>query len=122
MAASNQTTQFNFQHTPANTTQFLGYPLVPTPVTMMVSSISTGLGAVPHSPPATEAQTSSQPSPTALTNSTSLVLTPPQNAEEEEADPLISALSFTTAPGNLYFQGMCQLRLRKEFGQANMLI
>ena len=98
MAASNQTTQSKFQHAPATPTQFLGCPLVPTPVTTTVSSASTGSGAVRHSPPATEAQTSSQLLPMLSTNSASPVLTPPQNAEEE-ADPLDSALSFTTTPG-----------------------
>ena len=100
IAASNQTTQSNFQHTSTTPTQFPGYPPVPTPVTLTVSSASTGLGAVPHSSPATEAQTLSQLLPPSSTNSTSLVLTLPWNAEEEEEDPLVSSLSFTLAPGN----------------------
>ena len=66
----------------------------------MVSSASTRSETVPLSPPAAEAQILPQASPTSLTNSTSLVSIPPQHAEEEEADPMVSALSFTTEPGN----------------------
>ena len=53
-----------------------------------------------NSPPAAEAQTLSQLLPMSSTNSTSQVSTPPQNAEDEEADQLASAHLFTTAPGN----------------------
>ena len=80
---------------------------------------------MPHSLPVAEARTSPQSLPTPLTNSASLVLTPPHNAEEEEADPLVSALSFTTAPGNkngpLLSMHVSAL-IKKEFGLTNMLI
>ena len=99
LTPTNKANQANIHQLPPAPAQFLGYPPVPTQATSMVLTMSTMTMTMYHSQPATEAPNAAQQLPSTLTNFASPVSTPPDLGEEDEADPLVSALSFTTAPG-----------------------
>ena len=59
-------------------------------------------GIMQHGQPATETSVSLQKSSFTSTNSASSISNPPDNGKKDEADPLVSALSFSMASGKIH--------------------
>ena len=102
LSPANQANQATIHQPPVAPNQFPGYSSVTTPANSTVTTASMTAGIMQHGQPATEASNLSQQSPSTSTNSVSPLSNPPDNGEEDEADPLVSALSFSAAPGKTH--------------------
>ena len=102
LSLTNQANQMNIQQIPPAPAHFSGYPPVPAPAIPMVTAASTNTMTRQQPLPTTESSNSTQQSPLTSPNSVSPVSNPLDIGDEEEADPLVSALSFMTAPGKTH--------------------
>ena len=127
LSLTSPTGQHTISQTAGVSNQFVGFPPTTTMATSRVTASTATTEPVQQEHQSQEQLNPPHWAPSASSNSTSPVSNPPDNTEEEQPDPLISALSFSTAPGylpeqNLYFLCMYLHPLRKESGQASMSI
>ena len=101
LSPTNSIGQHTVSHTAGTMNQFVGFPPATTMVTPTVSTstVMTGLAQQEHQYQGQ--QSSPHWSPSASSNSFSPASNPSDNTDEEQPDPLVSALSFSTAPGKL---------------------
>ena len=99
LSLTNPAGQPTFTHPSVMPNKFLGHPSTTTPATSTVTSAPASIGTVQHNQLANDVPTSPHQSPSVSPNSASPVSNPPDTTEEEQPDPLVSALSFSTAPG-----------------------
>ena len=101
LSLTNPTGQHTISHPAGTPNQFGGFLPTTTVATPTVPASTATTGPVQQEHQSQKQQSSPHWSPSAPSNSASPVANPPDNTEEEQLDPLVSALSFLTAPGKL---------------------
>ena len=99
LSPTNPAGQPIFPNPSAIPNQFLGHPPTMTSAASTVTSAPASTGTVQHNQLANDVPTSPHQSPSVSPNSESPVSNPPDTTEEKQPDPLVSALSFSMAPG-----------------------
>ena len=125
LSLTNPPDQHNVLQLTGTLNQFPCFPLTTTVVTLTVTTDDTTTGQVQQEHHSQGQENSPQQSPAPSPNSISPVSNPPDNTKEEQLGPLVSALSFSTAPGKLpepLLSTHVSASSKKESGQANISI
>ena len=100
LSPTNPTGQHTISQPAGTPNQFLDFLPTTTVATSTVTASTATTGPVQQDHLSQGQLSSPHWSPSASSNSTSPVSNPPDNTEEEQPDPLVSALSFLTADSN----------------------